>query len=229
MKLDRTRQVDLRSLNYRVEVKEEYTPRSYTWRPGPVLDQKSEGACVGFGWTHELAARPAMVKKADADLARSIYREAQTIDEWPGEAYEGTSVLAGAKVAKARGYITGYRWCLDMDDLIVSLGYHGPVVIGVDWYTDMFNTDKDGYIRPTGRIEGGHCVMLNKISIKKNTDGSVDHLTSYVGGVNSWGESWGDKGRFKIALIDVAKLFPGGDFAVPMGRKVSLLARLGLR
>lgn len=226
MKLDRTRQVDLRSLNYRIETKEEYTPRSYTWKPGTVLDQGREGACVGFGWTHELGARPAMVKNANADLARSIYHEAQTIDEWPGETYEGTSVLAGAKVAKRRGYITEYRWCLDMNDLIVSLGYHGPVVIGVDWYTDMFDTDKDGYIRPTGKIEGGHCVMLNKIRIAKNADGSVDYLKSYVGGINSWGESWGDKGRFRMSLIDVAKLFPGGDFAVPMGRKIPLLTRL---
>lgn len=167
-----------------------------------------------------------MVRDASAKLAQEIYREAQTIDEWPGEAYEGTSVLAGAKVAKRRGYITEYRWCLDMNDLIIALGYHGPVVIGVDWYTGMFDTDKDGYIRPTGRIEGGHCVMLNQVRLKKNKDGSIDYMSSYLGGVNSWGESWGVKGRFKIPLVDVAKLFPGGDFAVPMGRKVPLLGRL---
>jgi hypothetical protein len=62
------------------------------------LDQGKEGACVGFAWSHELAAYPVRVE-VDDEFARSkIYAEAQKIDEWPGEAYHGTSVLAGAKV-----------------------------------------------------------------------------------------------------------------------------------
>ena len=117
------------------------------------------------------------------------------------------------------GFISEYRWCLDIDDLIVSLGYHGPVVIGVDWYTDMFNIDARGFIRPSGRIEGGHCVMLNGIHVKRNNDKSVNFLDSYVIGINSWGASWGVDGQFKLALVDMMKLFPGGDFCVPMGRK----------
>lgn len=219
--LDRTRHVDLRSLNYPVLTPRNYKPRSYTWsNGGVVLDQGAEGACVGFGWAHELAARPSVVKAVDAFKALEIYREAQKIDEWAGEAYEGTSVLAGAKIAQSKGYITEYRWCLTIEDLVVALGYHGPVVIGVDWYNGMFNVNAEGFLKPTGGIAGGHCVMLNMISLKKLPDGNIDYLSSYVGGVNSWGGDWGVNGRFKIALIDMMMLFPGGDFAVPMGRKI---------
>lgn len=219
--LDRTRHVDLRSLNYPVLTPKDYKPRSYTWSSGGVvLDQGAQGACVGFGWAHELAARPAPVKGVDANVALQIYRDAQKIDEWAGEEYEGTSVLAGAKTAQSKGYITEYRWCLSIEDLVVALGYHGPVVIGVDWYTGMFSAGTNGFIKPTGRIEGGHCVMLNLVRLVKLVDGTIDYLNSFVGGVNSWGGDWGINGRFKIALIDMMVLFPGGDFAVPMGRKI---------
>lgn len=218
--------MDLRSLNFRVQAPPVYRPRSYTWRPGPlVLDQGQEGACVGFGWAHELAARPAIVPNVSNGYARSLYKAAQLIDEWPGEDYSGTSVLAGAKTVRTVGLISEYRWCLTIDDLIVALGYFGPVVIGVDWYTGMFNTNAEGYVKPTGYIEGGHCVILNGVSIRRNSDPerSIDYMRSFVSGVNSWGTEWGSAGRFRIALIDLMKLFPGGDFCVPMGRKVMAL------
>lgn len=217
--LDRLRHVDLRSLNFRVQAPVVYKPRSYTWKPGAVLDQGREGACVGFGWAHELAARPSTVRNVTGDTARTLYRTAQKIDEWAGESYEGTSVLAGAKAVKATGHIAEYRWCLSIEDLVVALGYHGPVVIGVDWYSGMFNVNAEGFLKPTGGIQGGHCVMLNGVTLRKAADGSIDYMRSYVRGVNSWGADWGVSGHFRIALIDMMQLFPGGDFCVPMGRK----------
>ena len=57
-------------------------PRSYTWRCKTYLDQGSEGACVGFGIAHELAARPSEVKGLTKKFAReAIYWEEQKIDE----------------------------------------------------------------------------------------------------------------------------------------------------
>lgn len=217
--LDRNRHVDIRSLSYPVEVTTK-APRSYTWLRGTVLDQGQEGACVGFGWSAELSARPSAVAGIDNNFALTLYHQAQKFDEWAGENYSGSSVLAGAKVLQKAGYITEYRWCLTIDDLIYALGHQGPVVIGVDWYTGMFNVDKAGFIRPTGKIEGGHCTLLHGITIVKNADGTINYLKSSVIGVNSWGVDWGVFGRFRIALVDMMVLFQGGDFAVPMGRKL---------
>ena len=45
------------------------------------------------------------MKGLDNDFARGIYKQAQTLDEWPGDDYEGTSVLAGAKAVQAEGYM----------------------------------------------------------------------------------------------------------------------------
>ena len=52
--------------------------RSYTWRCDIFLDQGNEGACVGFGVSYELAARPSEVPDMDNQFAREkIYWEAQ--------------------------------------------------------------------------------------------------------------------------------------------------------
>src|SRR5688572_4651035 len=92
-------------------------PRSYTWRVGVNLDQGNEGACVGFGWAHELAARPVVVPAITNQLGLDLYREAQVLDQWPGEDYDGTSVIAGAKAVQRRGHLTEYRWAFTEPDL----------------------------------------------------------------------------------------------------------------
>jgi hypothetical protein len=230
--LDRIKIVDLRDLNHLVQVSPKYRPRSFTWRPRHIpLDQGAEGACVGFGWTHELAARPVIEEVTDA-FAREFYFDAQRNDEWEGgaypgavEHYDGSSVRGGAKVAVQRGHITGYRWCTTVDEIVKGLGYDGTVVMGVDWYEGMFDTDDAGFIRPTGKIEGGHCVDLYGVRVIWNRDATIDPVASYVEGINSWGPDWGVSskwtvgGTFRIALVDLAVLLSGGDFCVPLGRK----------
>ncbi|MBT2451265.1 hypothetical protein J7F03_30190, partial [Streptomyces sp. ISL-43] len=111
-RLDRIPQPDERNNNYPIRelVTEQASLRSAGWACSSWLDQGNEGACVGFAWSHELIATPVKVKKVDASFARTIYHEAQGLDDWPGEAYSGTSVLAGAKAVAARGYMEEYRW-----------------------------------------------------------------------------------------------------------------------
>lgn len=227
-RLDRVRAVDVRSLNYLVRDTFETTlaPRSFTWRLPLWLDQGREGACVGFGWAHELAAMPAMVEGITNIFAREkIYWPAQQIDPWPGGAYpgaspiyEGTSVLAGAQVVQRMGYIGEYRWALDLQDLILAVGYKGPAVIGVDWYEGMLDTDAAGYVHPTGQIVGGHCLIIHGVRIIKRADGSINHYKSYFTLHNSWGSSWGVNGRARITFAEMLKLWPGGDFCIPMNR-----------
>ena len=90
--------------------------KSVYWKEGTILDQGREGACVGFAWTGELLTGPVAPKQQPSEelgnsLALSCYKRAQKIDQWPGEDYEGTSVLAGAKIMQQEGFIDSYIWC----------------------------------------------------------------------------------------------------------------------
>ena len=212
--LDRRFELDWRSLDYPItsvlHAAEQpvYRPRSYTWTVDRWHDQGREGACVGFAFTHDLAARPQVVTDTSEDFARLVYREAQKIDPWPGEAYEGTSVLAGAKVLQRHGLYLGYRWAFTAEEVAKAVAYFGPGVLGVNWFTGMFDTDPDGFIAPEGAHAGGHAILVHSVKIHyrslsgwlARTWRDVDWDRSYVVLHNSWGPSWGVKGRAKLTL-----------------------------
>jgi hypothetical protein len=195
-----------------------YKPRSYTWSVDATFDQGAEGACVGFGWGHELVARPVVVPGVDREFCRWIYRTAKKYDPWAGESYEGTSVLAGAKViqsrppkmAEGRGLMSEYRWIFgDMDELVRTLGYFGPVVAGTWWTEGMFDPAPDGLIRPTGAKAGGHCYLLTGVNLR----------TDRFRLVNSWGTSWGANGHAWISIEDFHRLvLDEGELCVPVRR-----------
>lgn len=175
--------------------------------------------CVGAAFTHELAAKPAVVKNVDIQFAKSLYFEAQRQDGWPGgeypgasPIYSGTSVLAGAKVVKTLGYVKEYRWAFGLEDLILAVGYKGPAVLGLDWYTDMFDVDGNGYISASGQVEGGHCILCKAVNVKKE----------YFVLHNSWGPTWGVNGDAKITFDDMNYLLQsGGEACIPGGRVAS--------
>lgn len=229
---DRIKEFDEKSRNFPVTAGiSTYPLRSYTWSCDAWNDQGQEGACVGFAWSHELAARPYPVPTA-ATVAREIYLRAQQIDEWPGEAYEGTSVLAGAKATKERlnaqgnAYMQEYRWAFGIGDLLLALGYKGPAVLGVNWYTGMYDTDAQGFIRKTGSIAGGHAILARGAKIvlldkyKPRTYANIDTQKSFVLLRNSWGKDWGVTGDAKITVADLDSLLrEGGDACVPTLRR----------
>ncbi len=219
-RLDRLVQFDRRSRKFPVRALPvvEKKPRSYTWRCRATLDQGQEGACVGFGVTHELVARPVEVLGLTAKFAReAIYWNAQRQDEWPGGAYpgarpfyEGTSVLAGVKVAHQMGFMESYHWAFGLDDLLLGVAYAGPAVIGVNWMTGMFEPDSQNQVHATGRVEGGHCTLVNGIDVRRQM------LRVH----NSWGAIWGRNGEALISFADMAKLLrDGGEACFFVGRK----------
>jgi hypothetical protein len=167
--LDRRVSFDERSRGYDIRtLLTTDQPRSYTWSCAPAFDQRNEGACVGHGWAHEAAARPVVLPATQAD-AFALYREAQRLDIWEGEDYDGTSVLAGAKAMQARGWLNTYRWAFNRDDALTAISRHGPAVIGVWWWTGMMEPDSQGRIYPTGQREGGHCVLVRGVNVKART------------------------------------------------------------
>ena len=175
-KLDRIPHFDERSKAFGIrEVLPTPVPRrSYTWSVGVKLDQGEEGACVGFGWADEEAAKPVVVPDVTNDTGFTIYHAAQAIDRSEGRNYDdGATVLAGAKAQVQRGYLLEYRWALGPganaaeNDLALAVGYKGPAVLGTNWWTGMDDPDVHGYLHPTGTVRGGHCYLVYAYNIAK--------------------------------------------------------------
>jgi hypothetical protein len=98
--------------------------------------------CVGFG-----------ISRLASQLNRKLYdgfwlyHEAQKVDEWPGEDYDGTSVRAGLDILRTRGHcevnqgrvspeaigegIARNRWARSVDDILNTLGYNGLEYVDV--------------------------------------------------------------------------------------------------
>lgn len=192
--------------------------RSYTWSCPIYLDQGFEGACTGFAFTHEAAARPVKVPNVSNSIARGIYKRAQDLDEWPGDNYSGTSILAAVKAAMERGWYTSYRWAFGIEDVCLALGYSGPVVLGINWYDSMGETDRRGFLQVTGNDRpGGHAILATGVNVKQK----------FVRLHNSWGPGWGLNGDCFITFADLDRLLhEEGEACVPQGRKLPLLTRI---
>lgn len=183
--------------------------RKNIWRHKIVwLDQGREGACTGFGTGHALASTPHPHYDITDAVAQEIYHLAQRNDEWAGEDYEGSSVNGAMKAARLLKRISEYRWCRTLSEVRHALSYHGPLIIGVNWYEGMFDTDQDGFIYITGRVAGGHALAL------------VGYVTlngaHFYRLENSWGPSWGERGGCWIRESDLQRLLDEqGEFVYP--------------
>jgi hypothetical protein len=182
--------------------------RSYTWSCATILDQGNVGACTGFAWAHELAARP-KIHPADNALGMSLYHQAQQLDEWPGSDYEGSSVLGAAKAVQQRGYMREYRWAFGLQDALAAIAWHGPVIFGINWHRGMSQPDAAGLIHATGPVDGGHAIMGNAVSLRRQA----------VRLQNSWGRGFGIDGSCWISFSDLEYLLQhDGECCVPTQR-----------
>jgi hypothetical protein len=105
--------------------------RELVLKPTPVV--------IGVNWYAEFGiSRLTSFLNSKLYDARWLYHEAQKVDEWPGEDYEGTSVRAGLDVLRTRGhYVNGLsrlqpslkegikanRWITGIDDCMKVLGH----------------------------------------------------------------------------------------------------------
>jgi len=80
----------------------------------------------------------------------------------------------------------------------------GPVVVGTNWYMDMFTpVVKTGYLEIGGSIAGGHSYYLPGVDFHRaNPDGTHGAVRM----VNSWGPGWGEKGRAWMTMADLDRL-----------------------
>ena len=177
------------------------SPSTRVWRyweyDGWWGDQGQTPECVAFAWTHWLEDGP--IEQPDPPPIVDpdwLYHQAQLVDEWPGTNYDGTSVRAGAKVLSSKGFISAYHWATTLSEVVETILEQGPMVVGTNWYNDMFDPDPAGFIRVHGSLAGGHAWVLNGC----NTEKELFRMK------NSWGRSWGSRGAAFITFKDFERL-----------------------
>jgi hypothetical protein len=191
------------------------------WQAGRQLDQGFHSGSVGYGWTTELQAEPSTFNSTlpAEHFATHLYRQAQQVDDFPGESYLGTSVLAAAKALHSGGYIASYSWAFTIDDVIDAVVEIGPVVIGIPWFESMSTTSTSGMVEVNGRIVGGHCVTITGYDPQLQLPDRImpDEALRWR---NSWGDSYGDQGDGYIRAEDLEHLLwgrYGSEACVPIG------------
>lgn len=178
------------------------TLRTVTWRRyGPTLDQGDTSSCTGHAMAHAINSRPThrtgtrLLTHADA---LALYSAATILDPWP-EQYPpddaGSSGLAVAKAARNAGHITTYSWAFGIDHTLAALTL-SPVLIGTVWTERMFTPDPAGIVTPGGREYGGHEYLAVGIDLRTRT----------VLCQNSWGPTWGLRGRFRLTFDNLNAL-----------------------
>lgn len=246
-RLDRVHQADRRNARYALAPRVQgLSPRSRGWQLPFRLDQGDDGACTGFGATYDLLAAPAMLKWSDrvarlvarpgedvpgvpydlerwfGRLAFLIYEEARRQDEWPGEDYDGSSVLGAARALKVLGFIGEYRWAGEagssaIDDVVLALGHVGPVVFGTDVTDDWYEPGPGGLLGTGGSWIGGHSYAARGVLVTasgkrarlglRRSDAVRDVPLLY--GPNSWGYDYGNRGEWAMYADDMERLLAG--------------------
>lgn len=173
------------------------------------LDQGREGACTGFGGENVMALGPHRLDTANNEQARQIYYEARRQDEFPGEAYEGSSVNGAMKAMRVMGLIKDWHWCLSLAEIDHALSYVGAVEAGSPWYSNMFTPDANGFLHPTGSVVGGHAWAIS--GRRRMPSGRIRYRME-----NSWGQDWGREGAAWLWAEDLETLLTAGaEFACP--------------
>lgn len=193
-------------------------PRRFWWADGWWGDQGSTPMCVAFSWQHYLEDGPVIQdtltenRKKPFYTPKDFYDLCQEHDRWPGKNYDGTSVRAGAKILKHLGVINEYRWAQTIEDVIKTVKYIGPMVVGTKWYSGMQTPSNDGIVKVNGRQDGGHAYILN----------GIDENLNLLRIKNSWGRSWGKNGFAYISFDDFEKLLKnGGEACIAFENKMT--------
>ena len=197
---------DPRSWNYRVP-RTATAIRSVThYRRVPVYDQGNLGSCVAHALKGTLSTRPFGHRFTSERLIIATYSQLTAMDDIPGTYPPddtGSDGLSAAKLAAGKGWCQPtYQHAMGIDDAVDAL-MRAPVLTGTDWYESMDRPDSDGLVGIGGQIRGGHEYSVVGYRRRGTTPNYDEDLILCV---NSWGSSWGRRGRFYLTVATWARL-----------------------
>ncbi len=209
--LGRKVQHDPRSRNFPAPATGTLVSKSWS-HYGGVLDQGQLGSCTGNAMAQCVNTKPVHLPRGRLlveDDAVRLYSRATEVDDAPGTYPPddtGSSGLAVSKAAQEAGWISAYQHAFGLDHVLAAVG-NGPLIVGTNWYDDMFHAGPQGMLHVGGNVAGGHEWLLLGVN--------VTH--SYVSCLNSWGDAWGVRGRFRLTFDDLGRLLAEqGDAVQPV-------------
>ena len=165
------------------------------WTPSVILDQGDNGTCVAAGTLGACDCddeHHVISTFTNADIVPFF----DTISGHGALPDGGAEVREGLKAAQKADYIAAYAPLTTQAQILDWVQNHGPIVAGMDWDTGCDSPDAKGFVHFKGTIRGLHCVYGN------GDVGGFDF-------VNSWSDSWGDKGHFYMTLADLTQAMNG--------------------
>lgn len=170
---------DPKSWNYRIAPAKGALKTTWWTGSAPGLDQGNTGSCTGNAdaqlmnldvWSFARAKILGHTGYFDEKYARNtLYHLATVLDGYPGvfpPEDTGSSGLAVAKADVKLGLAGSYRHSFSFTSLLTGL-QKAPCIVGTDWYNGMFNTDKNFYAKPSGKLAGGHEYLCFAVDMEK--------------------------------------------------------------
>lgn len=190
--------------------------RTRPWKAGPVLDQGETSQCTRFALAARRGARPIYTADPLADVTYAFYDWAINNDEFPGADPEGgTSMRAMCQAGRQFGMLKAFYSTPSVLTVVRYVRRFGPLVVGTEWTEQMFDPDSLGFVQPVGAVAGGHAYCLLWHTRTTDAEVSNDDVLLYQ---NSWNDSWGDHGFFRMRLGDFRALLEdrGGEAYEPV-------------
>lgn len=196
--------------------------RALPWKLGPVLDQGDTSECTRFALAARRGARPIYTPDPLAEVTRDYYLWAIANDEFPDppggpDEGGGTTMRAMCQAGRQFGILKNFYTASHVLTLVRYVRRFGPLPVGTEWTDDMFTPTAEGFVVPTGAVAGGHAFLCawHSRAVEAAPEISSDDTLYFQ---QSWGDSWGDHGHFRMRLGDFRELLEerGGEAYEPV-------------